>query len=538
MSKECQSCGYVANSADFVISALCPKCGHLKTTSAYKPDSVPQSHTTIAPRTFAFLVIAIFVLIIGGWYISKDSPLYEEAQALRQQGDFAQAITVYDRIQHRYPSFIEFVQEKPRQLEFFTYLNWGKDLLNKGDFKKAIKKIEDAQSFRLSPELQKKGKQALRDIHRAWGVQHLEREEFREATQQFIAADDKQKLSIAYVAWGEQLVKINKFQEAIKRFKLAHSKPHITQAYLTWGEYFEKEKKYGVAIKKYQRVLQGHYQRGQRTLIRKKIAQLTSVYTKQLLAQHKYAQAIKYYTSLLENTEQDMEADATAGIQQALWKWGHNYWRNKQWTLAVGKFESLLSKYPESWLGHKVKKNMPRWLLSWGNALRKDNQCTEAIPKYKKIIQKYPHSSKRQEAEKRVIDCEVALIVQGDHGTLPSPTRVSGGGGRGYTATNIHNDTEYHLTVRYSGPESFKVLFDPQEKGSIEYLPGHYQVAASVDAAHVRNYAGVEDAGDGNYEAEYYIVTFGMRRVRIPNFFPTEFKPWPNKRRINPHRKP
>jgi hypothetical protein len=51
---------------------------------------------------------------------------------------------------------------------------------------------------------------------------------------------------------------------------------------------------------------------------------------------------------------------------------------------------------------------------------------------------------------------------------------------------NIHNDTKYTLTIRYSGPHSFKLKLAPGEKKEARVQVGKYRVAASADATHVK----------------------------------------------------
>ena len=128
---------------------------------------------------------------------------------------------------------------------------------------------------------------------------------------------------------------------------------------------------------------------------------------------------------------------------------------------------------------------------------------------------------------------EVSDIIKGPHETLPSPQKISADEKRIYSIVNVHNYTNYTLTIRYSGPDSFKVDFSPGEKASIQVLKGRYRVAASVNASNVRNYAGEEVHDGGNYESIYYIKTqFSGDRPYLPEFQNQEFKAWPNKRSI------
>ncbi|RKY10157.1 MAG: hypothetical protein DRP65_07005 [Planctomycetota bacterium] len=148
---------------------------------------------------------------------------------------------------------------------------------------------------------------------------------------------------------------------------------------------------------------------------------------------------------------------------------------------------------------------------------------------------------KEKSAEAKLVDKEVSEIMKGRYGKLPPMQKISSGGKRQYSAINIHNDTRYNLTVRYSGLDSCKVTFMPKEKGCVQVLNGDYKVAASVDAVHVADYAGTAKLDGGNFEVTYYISTTGPYGVNIPRISPPRiyyggapaFKPWPMKRSVS-----
>ncbi len=177
----------------------------------------------------------------------------------------------------------------------------------------------------------------------------------------------------------------------------------------------------------------------------------------------------------------------------------------------------------------------------------KGARTAQTTERYMSFLAAHPDSPFADEAKERIVDLEVARIVQGEHGELPSVDSVEVVPGRTYSVVNIHNDTAYELTLRYSGPDSFKVVFAPNEKGSVEVVVGKYNVAASVNAADVQNYAGKEESKGDNAEVKYYIETthtgFGgyvPPTVNVPDYLgqgfgglsePPKFEPWANKRR-------
>ena len=124
-------------------------------------------------------------------------------------------------------------------------------------------------------------------------------------------------------------------------------------------------------------------------------------------------------------------------------------------------------------------------------------------PLYKNL---YPKGAHIAQAEKKLIDLEVANVFAGSHGSLPSMDKTSWGNGP--TAyISVTNRTSYTLTLRYSGPDSKKLVISPGGTSSVTLKNGRYRVAASVNASNVSNYAGVEDLSGGSYSVEYYIST-------------------------------
>lgn len=65
--------------------------------------------------------------------------------------------------------------------------------------------------------------------------------------------------------------------------------------------------------------------------------------------------------------------------------------------------------------------------------------------------------------KKKIIDYEVDKIFEGEYGKLPTMERTASTTGD-KSVISIHNDTEYELTLRYSGDESRMVVLAPQEK--------------------------------------------------------------------------
>jgi hypothetical protein len=110
-----------------------------------------------------------------------------------------------------------------------------------------------------------------------------------------------------------------------------------------------------------------------------------------------------------------------------------------------------------------------------------------------------------QNAEATEIDQQVAQILAGQHGTLPpaQPVRLDPTAQSAEIA--IKNDTDYILTVLYSGPSSRSVVVSPHGTRSVTLDVGRYAVAARVNAADVLPFAGNDSLQGGEYENSFYI---------------------------------
>lgn len=139
--------------------------------------------------------------------------------------------------------------------------------------------------------------------------------------------------------------------------------------------------------------------------------------------------------------------------------------------------------------------------MAWDQVLLLEN--AENLSKYLKL---FPTGTHRKQAEKKLIDLEVANVLNGEHGYLPSMDRnYSGGYGSSTSTIRVENQTSYTLTLLYSGRDSKRLVLSPGCSESITLHNGTYRIAASVDAGGVRNYGGTEQLDGDNYSVSYYI---------------------------------
>ncbi len=137
---------------------------------------------------------------------------------------------------------------------------------------------------------------------------------------------------------------------------------------------------------------------------------------------------------------------------------------------------------------------------AWATVQRE--RTVEACREYQRL---YPGGAHKEQVDKQLIDAEVAgVFASGSYGSLPQTQRT-----RSYASSSAHisitNDTQYTLTIMYSGPSSKKVHIPPHGSSSVELPAATYKIVASVDASRVRPFAGTETYSGGGYEATYYI---------------------------------
>ncbi len=140
-------------------------------------------------------------------------------------------------------------------------------------------------------------------------------------------------------------------------------------------------------------------------------------------------------------------------------------------------------------------------------------------------LQYYPKGKHAEQASKRIIDSEVdGVFASGEYGQLPTAQRTRYSRST-TTSITVTNDTEYTLTIMYSGPGSSKKLEIPSRGTRSVTLPSAtYKVVASVNSSRVRPFAGSQTYSGGGYEVTYYISTSpaipSYRYSSSPDYYP------------------
>lgn len=195
----------------------------------------------------------------------------------------------------------------------------------------------------------------------------------------------------------------------------------------------------------------------------------------------------------------------------------------------------------DTYLAGVINDEHRRLWTQWEKALN-----ASTITALQDFIEKNPDGFYANKARAKIVDLEVDEIMSRNPEKLPPLKEAEHIRGRKYSVINIHNATNYNLTLRYSGPDSFKVIFVPGERSSVEVLNGDYRVAATVNAFKVDDYAGEENLTGANYQVKYYIIRKTIPSIftppeplTVPKFVSgslSKFSPWPAKRKLPPHR--
>lgn len=145
--------------------------------------------------------------------------------------------------------------------------------------------------------------------------------------------------------------------------------------------------------------------------------------------------------------------------------------------------------------------------LLWQNESSAWEVATErnTVQTMQKYINLYPNGRHVAQAEKKMIDLEVDAAFAGEHGELP-PLERGYSSGKAYSTIEITNNTQYELTINYSGIESKRMVIPAHNRKSIHLKNGHYRLAASV-GHNVRPFAGQEYLDGSDYSSTFYIIT-------------------------------
>jgi len=188
-------------------------------------------------------------------------------------------------------------------------------------------------------------------------------------------------------------------------------------------------------------------------------------------------------------------------------------WRKIAAGRSVPAINKFLEDYPETSMRSEAEQRIQELYNDWDWVREQDS-----LDHYQRFAARNPNHPERRWIEKRIIDLEVKEIAAGEYGEMPRAQPLSYGGST--VEVEVENQTGYELTVRYSGPDSKKLVIPKGATQTVSLPPGDYKVAASVTAANVRNYYGTDTMRGGQYSSSFYIQS-GYGGFSIPTYRPS-----------------
>ena len=193
-------------------------------------------------------------------------------------------------------------------------------------------------------------------------------------------------------------------------------------------------------------------------------------------------------------------------------------WLKIATTRSVGAINEFLNDFPETSMRLAAEKRIQELYNDFDWVREQD-----LLKYYVSFLDRNPNHPQRAWLEKRIIDLEVKEIAAGDYGELPpaQPLRIGGG----VAILELENKTGYELSVRYSGPDSKKLVIPKGATQSVSLMPGEYQVAASVSATNVQNFYGKDTMRAGSYSSGFYIQTdYSRGKSTLPSYIPKKIR--------------
>jgi len=182
-----------------------------------------------------------------------------------------------------------------------------------------------------------------------------------------------------------------------------------------------------------------------------------------------------------------------------------NLWKNANESDDMSYVKQYIDQYPLGRYIERARIREVRLKSQMQNAAFQNAVSTNSSVVWKQFLEDYPDYKDKEYVRKKIIQAEVDEIMRGEHGQLPSFTSsYSSDGYSESSSVAITNGTGYTLTIRYSGPDVKMIEIPAGETTSVYLSSGNYTIAASVNAANVRNYAGTEFLS-GKYNSRFYI---------------------------------
>lgn len=187
-------------------------------------------------------------------------------------------------------------------------------------------------------------------------------------------------------------------------------------------------------------------------------------------------------------------------------------WETIQFSSDEKTLETICNEFKNTDIIRKAKQQINLLYSNFTFVTQKNTKYA-----YERFIALTPNAPEVLIAEKRIIDIEVAEIKEGEHGeyTPSPPSRYYQDSNSENRATvNMENTTNFTITVRYSGIDSFKKVIPPKQTREVVISPGVYKIAVTTQQRDVRPFYGTNDIKTGGHYSESFHITSSQLPLR------------------------
>jgi hypothetical protein len=238
-----------------------------------------------------------------------------------------------------------------------------------------------------------------------------------------------------------------------------------------------------------------------------RVAELADAKWELISKTHSKNEVVKFLKDYPETTKTSKAEERIVAI-------ANENWIKIASSRSVSEINSFLFDYPETSMRQSAEQRIQELYDDWDWVREQD-----LLHHYERFAARHPNHAEKAWLDKRIIDLEVIQIAAGEYGQMPPAQPLSYGGS--IVDVEIENRTDYELIVRYSGPDSKKLVIQKGARQIVSLPPGDYKVTASVTATNVRNYYGTDKMEGGRYSSSFYIQS-GYGGFPSPTYRPNE----------------
>lgn len=257
---------------------------------------------------------------------------------------------------------------------------------------------------------------------------------------------------------------------------------------LDWGEALIAEGKFDEALAQFEQVMDEagpdsvHFDRAR--------AALPEAYVglaEKALAAGDIPKAYAHLTYMFDNyragSGREKALASFQSLAESLYEFAQQNAVDGDYVDAALALSAIVAYAPEATITPQAQAQLPELYLKQGQAAFAAEEYEAAIAAFQTLLDDHPDSEQVVEAEKGLVDAQVAAINQsGTAGELPAPQASGGTTSEDLFATyDIENDTTCSIVVLLSGPESQAIALDAQTIQQIDLEPGTYNVVVKTD---------------------------------------------------------